>query len=213
MSNQQAQSAAPVENDATSLVAVADSLFSKGVRQFPLSDGFMVEIRTANLGSLGTIVRVFSRLMEKFNEGQMRALVDLVADAQMLAITQGQDPKNVPLNMEALIGKAFGSGRLVENIFLSILDEMPAIVETFTNIPPERVPTLEIDEGILIMGGIFTLNYGFFTQRVRPIITSMVAQAARASLAEKQSKKPAPEQKLAPKVTTTAGQSKKSETA
>lgn len=213
MSKQAQQSAAQGANDTSSLIATANAVFGKGVREFPLNDGFKVEIRTANLGSLGVIVKVFSRLMEQFNEAQMRQLVDLAAEAQMLAIAQGQDPKNVSIDYNQLVGKAFNSGRVIETIFLGILTEVPELFKTFTNIPEDRVYKLDLDEGILIMGGIFVANYGFFTQRVLPILTSIGTRVARASLVEgKQSPKPAPAQKPEPKEAKPESPSKKSET-
>lgn len=208
----QAQPVEQNENDVSSLIATADAVFGRGVREFPLADGFMVQIRPANLGSISTIVKVFTRLMEQFNENQMRQLVDMASDAQMLAIAQGKDPKNADIDYNALVSKAFGSSRVIETVFLGIMSEMPEIVATFTNIPAERVNSLELDEGILVVGGIFTLNYGFFTQRALPILTSLVGRIARAKLAEKPSKKPAPAQKLAQKESNTAKQSKPNET-
>lgn len=181
MSNE-TQKAGTAEIDAgAALIDTARAIFGGGVRSFILDDedSTVVHIKTARMGQLKIIIKFFTTLMTRFNDAQLKTVIEFVSEQQMIAITQGKDPKGVEIDWSSLIGRAFGNASLIHTMAISVLDEIPEVVEAFTTLTPEQLDNLELDQVILIVGGIFVTNYGFFTQRVAPVLRLWFAGLAR----------------------------------
>ena len=79
----------------------------------------------------------------------------------------------------------FGRVPMISQVALSMLDQIPKFGAAFTNLTEEEVSKLEFDDLMMVVGGIFLLNYRFFTVQIPPILKAfMRSLGIRQSLIE-----------------------------
>lgn len=174
-----------LQDDATDLALAATNIFGGTSNCIPLKekDGKkrLVIISAATMEHLPTILKFFRSVIDGMDPGSMGRLIDMIVDAQKRLIASGQDPNKVDLKAlmtadddasEAMVRKAFGNASLVTELFAASLEHMPMMAAAFTNLSAAEYNALDPDEGLLLAGGIFTVNYSFFIRTLPPILTA-----------------------------------------
>lgn len=172
------QKAAPApDTSATDLMLAATAIFDGGKNTFTARSGKEVVIQPATMGHISRVMLFFSGVVSTMDPSSFAQLIDSVVHAQKMAIARGEDPSNVNLRelaTDELVNKAFGHTSLLTQLFASVFDLLPDLVAAFTNLSSEEYRSLDPDEGMLIAGGIFLLNYRFFTQSLLPMLTAFM---------------------------------------
>jgi len=136
-----------------------------------------VTIRPATMEQLPKIMLFFGGVVDGLDGSRLAQLVDSIVHAQKMAIARGADPSKVDLrelSSDELIAKAFDHSSLMADLFAAVFRLLPLVVESFTDITEDDFRKLGVDDGTLIAGGIFLLNYRFFTQSLRPIFMAFI---------------------------------------
>lgn len=170
------------QDEAGDLSRAATSIFAGSSNTFKLRSGKQAVIRPATMEHLAPTLRFFKAVMESMSPESLGRLVDLIADAQKKAIVSGQDPANIDVQAlmsqtqemtgKQVVQKVIGNAGIVTELFAAVMDELPYMVSVFTNVTEDEFKRLEPDEGIVLAGGIFTVNYAFFTRSLPPILTA-----------------------------------------
>ncbi len=176
------------------LALAATSLFGGTTNRVTLRSGEVVTVYPAKVRQLSMVIDLFSRIVLSLDQEALGALVTMISDEQKKAIADGKDPNSIDMGELAqakMVRTAFGNVSLLRQLFMSVMDGLPELVVSFTSMSAESFQDLEIDEGMLVMGGIFMLNYSFFTQKLPPMLTAFTqSQAGR--LDQSVSKSPGP---------------------
>lgn len=169
-------------DESVDLSLAATNIFGGTSNCFPLKNKKLVVIQPASMQQLPTILKFFRAVIDGMDPASMARLVDMIVDAQKKLIAAGADPNKVDLKSlmdggaeggsEAMVRKAFGNASLVTELFAAALEHMPMMAEAFTNLTMDEYNKLDPDEGLLLAGGIFTVNYGFFSRTLPPILTA-----------------------------------------
>lgn len=172
------QTPAPEPDTSTpDMLLAAIAIFDGGKNSTPLRSGKVLEIRPATMGHLPQIMLFFGGVVSGLDPSQLAQLIDSVVHSQKMAIARGEDPSKVDLRelaTDELVAKSFGHASLLSSLFAAVFQLLPSLVESFTNLTEQEFRELELDEGILVAGGIFLLNYRFFTQSLPPILTAFM---------------------------------------
>lgn len=167
--------------EATDLSLAAIAIFDGGQSEIALPDGKKAIIKPATMRQLPTIIKFFQTVVESMDSESLGALIEVLADKQRDIIAEGGDPSKV--KVEEIAGTELVRGyltkvNLLAELFAAALSALPPAVTAFTNLSEDEFNDLSPDYGILIVGGIFTQNYAFFTQSLPPILTAFMRSQA-----------------------------------
>lgn len=163
-----------MENQQNDLTAIVDGLFANTVSEFTTENGTHVLFKRAGIVQLGQATKFFSLITERADPAKIKQLIDLITMEQEQMIAEGKSVHEMNLNAMALITKGLNNQSLLLTVFSAMADAIPEFVAIFTTISPEAYGELSLDEQLVIAMGIFAVNYGFFTQSLRPIIESAI---------------------------------------
>ena len=166
------------------MLLAVNAIFNEGKNDVVLKSGKTVTIRPATMGQLPLVMLFFGDVMVGIDPSNFALLVDSIVHTQKLAIARGEDPNNIDLRelaTDELVSKAFNHTSLLSLLLSAVFQHLPKLVTAFTNLTEEEFRSLELDEGALVAGGIFTLNYSFFTQSLLPILTAFMQSWASKS--------------------------------
>lgn len=132
-------------------------------------------IKQATMRQLPIILAFFRDVMAGMDQECLSSLVDMIADHQKSALAAGADPNKVDvagLSTNDLVHKTFGNVNLITMLLSATLTSLPSLSAAFTDLTEDEFGDLPPEEGMLIVGGIFMANYGFFTQSLPPLLTA-----------------------------------------
>lgn len=183
--NAPAESAAVEESDPQNdLLLAALTIFEDGRNTFKLKDGFEVNIYPATMKQMAPTMRFFHEVVASLETSQLAVLIDMVAKKQKEYMEKGVDPRKIDIQelvTADMVGESFGNVSILSLLFAAAFEYLPGIVKLYTNIDEKRFGDLEFDEGVTVVVGVFALNYGFFTQRLRPILMGSIRLLAKQS--------------------------------
>lgn len=164
------------------LMLAAFALFENGDSSFTIPrTGQQITISPAKMKQMPSIMRFFHRVVGALETSDLKKLVDIVSAEQRKLIAEGKTPAEIDIRSLVtgdVVDKAFGNVSIISLLGAAAFEHLPDFVPLFTNLNADEFGELEFDEGMLIAGGIFILNYGFFTQRLRPILMGFIRALA-----------------------------------
>ncbi len=177
------------------LKLAAQTLLEDGTMQVVTGDRTII-VRPGRMKQLTACVEFFEELVDALDRNQMAHLIDAVVKMQTEAIASGRKATDIDLKAfatEQLVNDAHNRVKLITALTKAFLRILPRFVEVFTDVTAEEFGDMDIDVGFQVGGAVFTLNYGFFTQRLLPIVrdytqsylSSVVTQAAKGSVPAK----------------------------
>ena len=167
--------------ESTDLALAANAIFSGGQNTVQLQSGQVVTIRPATMAQLPQIMTFFGGVLDGMDPSQLAQLIDSVVHAQRIAIAKGADPTQIDLReltSEELVTKVFGHTSLLTSLLAATFTLLPEMVESFTDMTAAEFRGLGLDEGALVAGGVFMLNYHFFTHSLPPILRGFMKSLA-----------------------------------
>ena len=147
--------------------------------------GRVVHIQPATMKQLPLVIGFFRDMLIGMDQEAVAGLVEIISDRQREAMQAGQGPNSVPVEeiaSQALVGKAFKNVSLIAMLLSATLGCLPKVVPAFCDITADEFDLLPPDEGMLLAGGIFMVNYGFFTQSLPPLLTAFMKAWASKNL-------------------------------
>ncbi len=159
------------------LVLAAEAIFGGSTNETTLSDGSTCIFYPARMEQLPSIIEFFELVLGALDKEMVGALVEVIADRQQLLMSAGGNPNKVDvkdMSSVALVHKVFGQVSLFATLFAAVFKELPALVEKFTNVSGEQFKKMHPDDGMLIAGGIFMVNYSFFSRSLPPILMAFM---------------------------------------
>lgn len=189
MTNQHDTAASAVDQENNDLIAAAHNIFEGGKNELTLSTGKVAVIRPAKMKQLTGMMKFFRDVIGALSQSQLAQMIGIISEAQRKQIDAGEDPRNIDLRQlaqnELLHGDTFGSVSIISLLLEAVSTYLPDFVVMFTNLTKEDYEELDIDEGALLIMGIISLNYDFFSQRLLPVflgfMKSVLQQAGVAS--------------------------------
>lgn len=183
------------ETDSQDMALAASAIFSGATNGFKTSAGKPAVIRQATMKQIPVILRFFQAIVGGLDQTALISLVELYADRQRKALAAGVDPNAIEMgpeeDSEAMVGKVFGNVSLLTQLLASASEVLPELVVSFTNLTEDEYENLPPDEGLTLVGGVFMLNYGFFSRALPPIFQGLMqAMAARKGVEKPATKSP-----------------------
>lgn len=174
------------------LSAAAVAIFGGASNVVPIKSlGRSITIRPATMKNLNLLIEFFKELINGMDQEALGGLVEMIADRQIAATKAGEDPSNLDLEEIAgvsVVTKAFKNVSLIAMLLSATLGILPRVAPIFSDITEDEFGDLPPDEGMLIAGGIFMLNYGFFTQSLPPLLTAFTKSWASKNIPALQGK-------------------------
>lgn len=171
----------------TDLSLAATALFGGVSNSVPLKSlNRTTIIKQASMKQLPLVIGFFRDVMNGLDKDCLAALVELMADRQTEALQAGKDPSKVSVEEVAtvtLVNKAFNNVNLITVLLSSTLESLPKVIPAFTDLTEDEFGSLAPEEGMLIAGGIFMVNYSFFTQSLPPLLTAFMRSWASKNVA------------------------------
>lgn len=176
---------------ASDLTLSAEAIFGEGRTSFPLANGTLCEIRPATMGQIGKILQFFTAVIESVNPEHLTALIEGISQKQAQAIAEGRSPFELDFRDKSpveLVQSSFGELGIMASLFASVVDKLPMLAPAFSNLSSRDFENLSIEEGMIVAGSIFMVNYDFFTRSLPPILTAfMKSWASKQQASVKQS--------------------------
>lgn len=161
-------------NDILSIAAAAQAIFARNETHFTTDDGTVVIVQQAKTRHLRYAVEFIETLAGSMDASKFHNLVLTFAEAQQKAIAEGRDPN--ALDTAELARAALGNASLLLTVASQMTKELPTLVAVFTNLSVEQVDDLPAEELVMVVCKVLLVNYGFFTQTLRPILLSFAAE-------------------------------------
>lgn len=193
----------PDQNPISDLASAARAIFANDVNEFALDSGKVVTVSPGKMKHVPAIMGFFSAIMNRMDQEQLSALIDVVVAKQQEAVRAGKNPLAVDVKELAadvltgadsaedvtrkLVGTTLSTASLILGLTTAVLEELPAVVPHFTNLTEDEFGELSMDEAALVAGGIFIVNYRFFTQNLRPVMTAFLGGVMRKQMSAKPS--------------------------
>ena len=166
------------DNAFTDFGKAAAAIFGSEAKEVALpSLGRTVHIKQATMKQIPHIVAFFRDTVLGMNHEALGALVDMVADKQVAAIKAGKDPRALPVDEItgiSVVTQTFGKINLVADLLNAVITSLPRVAAMLSDLTEDEFENLPADEGMLIAGGVFMVNYGFFTRSLPPIFTAFM---------------------------------------
>ena len=190
-------------NPVSDLAAAAQAIFANDMNSFALDDGFVVEIHPGKMRHIPAVIGFFQAILNRMDQEQLSSLISQLVKKQQEAVASGKSPLSVDMKRMAedalseagkaeteedaarvLVGKTVGTTSLILGLLSAVIEELPNVIPAFTNLSIERYEEMTMDEAALIAGGIFLVNYRFFTQSLRPVLTAFLGGVMRKQISE-----------------------------
>lgn len=123
-----------------------------------------------HLSQIGALVQ---GMVAALDHSELKALLTLVSADQVDKINNGVSPFS--LNTTEVVKSALGTTPLGIRLVTGAHDLMVEMAPTFTNLKKGEFEELDLDEGLVVVFGVFARNYAFFTQRLLPLIVASIA--------------------------------------
>lgn len=169
-----------MEQKINDLTTVIDTMLSTSVTTYtPLDNSELITFKRAGIVELGMMTGFMNAILETVSINEVEALISVIAPAQAKLMYEGKSAHDMNLNAAGIVSEVLGKKSLVLTLFAATADQIPSVVQTFSTCTAQRYADMELDEQLVIIVGIFAVNYGFFTQSLRPIIKSVFAGLKR----------------------------------
>lgn len=159
------------------LMAAVDELFANQSSTITLISGKQVELVPAKLKQLRSITAFIQDFVGGLDDSALVQLISTVSATQQKRIAEGTDP--FKLDTREIISQVAGNTSIVMQIVTQGLEAFPQYLPVFTNLTPEEVEDLTLDDLGAVVFGVFGRNYHFFTQQVLPVIRACIAHLSR----------------------------------
>jgi len=123
-----------------------------------------------HLNEIGGLIRA---MIETLNQAELRGLMAMVSKDQEDKINAGVSPYS--LETTEVVKKLMGDTGLGVKLLAAANDAMTGLIPHFTNLQPGEFEDLDMDEGLVVLYGVFARNYAFFSQRLLPVIVGIFA--------------------------------------
>lgn len=164
-------------NENSDLALAATAIFGGASNSFTTRAGKPAVIKPATMKQLPLVLKFFKTVLDGMDQNSVIALVEMYSERQRAAIVAGRNPHQIDIEESTsgeLVRKTFGNVSLLAQLLAAASEELPELVAGFTNLTEAEYEALEPSEGMTIVGGIFSLNYGFFTQSCAPILQAFM---------------------------------------
>lgn len=176
------------DTDSQDMSLAAFAIFSGATNTFTTSKGKTAIVKQATMKQLPVVLKFFQEIVGGLDQTALVSLIDMYADRQRKALANGEDPNAIEAgpedDSEVLVGKVFGNVSLLTQLLASAATVLPELVQSFTNLTEEEYEELSPDEGLTLVGAIFLLNYGFFSQNLVPIFQAFMRNVGRKKAVE-----------------------------
>lgn len=163
--------------DQNDLVLAATAIFGGTSNVVPLEDGRSVEIRPATMKTLPQIIAFFQAALDALDPETIGGIVEVFAERQQALIDAGKNPAEISMEDVggiSVVQNAFTKVHLLSSLLSAVLGVLPRLAPAFTNLTQEEFENLPPDRGMLVAGGIFMLNYHFFSQSLPPMLAAFM---------------------------------------
>jgi hypothetical protein len=163
---------AVAKTSVTNLASVVDEIFGDSRTDFTLKSGKLVTFQPAKLRQLGSIVEFLRLLLDRISPDALTSLLQAIANEQEKALEQGKSHNDVRMEAVNLITKALGHNSLILGVLASTIEYLPPLISSFCDMTTEEVDNIDLDDMTVVVMGILSVNYSFFTQSLPPIVRS-----------------------------------------
>lgn len=170
MSSEITMQEAPEANLAT----VVGELFGGAKTTLNLADGTVVMFHRAKFKQIAAVTRLFQELINAVPRDAFMELLATIAMAQKESMREGRSADDISMNTLNLLDKAFGENSITLNLFATVMDKIPQFIPQFSDMSAAAFEELEIDEALLVAVGVVASNYDFFTQKLLPLLKSVM---------------------------------------
>jgi hypothetical protein len=183
--------------DVSDLLLVAQTIFTDGVNEFTTNDGKVVKLTTAKMKHLATITRFMNAVVGKVDQKSLAAIVTSILVKQKAALAKGQDPNKIDVRemaesvlmdgapkdeaakSEFVVTRSVNYVSIMFSLTAALMEELPDVVPAFTNLTKAEFEDMDPAEATIVAGGIFLMNYRFFTQSLRPVLGLITVNLVR----------------------------------
>lgn len=187
--------AAAAKDSPDDLILAAKALFGGDVNYLKLKSkaGKPVVLKPSTMAQLPVLMRFFTAVIKSMDAQSIATLVRLLSGAQQRQIAKGLDPNAIDVapggDVEGFMkdsstAKLMDYAGLLTQVMTAGLEQLPELAEAYTTLSAEEYELLPPDEGMIIAGGVFLMNYHFFTQRLLPIFAAFMKSQAALALPE-----------------------------
>lgn len=127
----------------------------------------------AKMKHLGQIGELINGIIGTLDQSELKGLLSMVSKEQQDKINAGVSPYS--LETTEIVKRAMGETPLGIKLVTGAATMMTNMAPTFTNLAPGEYEELDMDEGLIVLYGVFAHNYAFFTQRLLPVIVASIA--------------------------------------
>lgn len=190
------------------LALAANAIFNGGANSFAMDNGKVVEIRPAKMKQMTDVMGFFKALVSRLEPGQLGRIIEFIAKRQREAMAAGKKPTDIDLMTllremvdrngddaqgiegEEMVVRGIETSSLFFDMLGAVLEEMPRLIPSFTNLTVAEFEEMDLAEATAVIGGIFMVNYRFFTQSLRPILLAFGVGVMRKHLESIKSQTP-----------------------
>lgn len=127
----------------------------------------------AKMKHLGVIGGLIQGMISTLEKSELQSLLKLVSKDQEDKINAGVSPFS--LETTEVVKAALGDTPLGIKLITGAAGMMSEVAPLFTSLKPGEFEELDMDEGLIVLYGVFAHNYAFFTQRLLPVIAASIA--------------------------------------
>lgn len=162
------------------LETVLDNLFSGDPQttytiQSGNKKGTVVHFHTAKWKQVAGITRLLNELVQRVPKDKFAALIGAIAKMQMEVMTSGQNKDQIELATTNLVKSFLGDTYEIVNFVASCMDIAPRIAGVLCDLKQEDIDNLELDDAAMVIIGMVSVNYDFFTRKFLPLCKAAFA--------------------------------------
>lgn len=156
--------------------AVVDRLFGDIGESYTLSEGKhkgkVITFRTAKLKEIGSITRLLSELASRIPRDKFAELIGTISGAQVEFLSSGGSKEALEKATTDTVRKLLGDSNTILMAIAACMDVLPRLMGVFVDVSQDVIDEMELDDAVMVVMGIVSLNYAFFTQRFVPLAVS-----------------------------------------
>lgn len=187
-------SARPAVEATDPLAAVAQTsrmLFGEdGIARITLTNDRKVKFSPARMKHLNEIVEFFKQALAGVNDEDLLKLIALATAFKSKSAVEGQSQDNIEKGAEDLIRNGIQNMDAALIVLQGVLNLLPKVIANLCDLTAEEFDELEVQDGITVALGIFSVNYTFFTQSLRPILLVTLGTVVRDAMLRVEKKNP-----------------------
>lgn len=161
------------------LIAAANELFDSADATVTLPSGVEVTVKNAKVKHLKQITQYIQEFVSSFDPQEILTILAAVSRRQEARINAGDSPYT--MDTDSMVKEVVGEASLLMRVMNAGVDTFTLLAPLFTSLSREEFEDLDIDEGALVIFGVFGRNYHFFTRQVLPVIRACLAQRMQAA--------------------------------